>query len=276
MLRRENLLEDIDLSPAVAAQAVALRIDSHGSQIFGRLMLPARMCEEERTPVVLLLHGYPGWEKNLDIAYALCRAGVACAYFSYRGVWGSHGDYSFTHILEDVNTLLSHLRENAETYAIDPAHSYLVGHSLGGFAALLTAAGGADLRGVIMLAPCDLGQLCLDKSPVYEQLMERQTVGYFHLSAPDALEKNLAQYAEDWRFLNAAAQLPASLPVHLIGAAKDEITPPELNILPLYRHLKEISHPTSYQEIDDGHNFVSHRITLIRMVFDLIEQMEQA
>lgn len=276
MLRRENLFEDIDRSPAVAAQAVALRIDSHGSQIFGRLMLPARMSTDERTPVALLLHGYPGWEKNLDVAYALCRAGVACAYFSYRGVWGSHGNYSFTHILEDVNTLLAHLRENAETYAIDPAHIYLVGHSLGGFAALLTAAGGADLRGVIMIAPCDLGQLCLDNSDIYRQLMERQTAGYFRLSAPDALEKEAVQYAEEWRFLHAAAQLSPRLPIHLIGAAKDEITPPEVNIFPLYRHLEELGHSTSYREIDDGHNFVSHRITLIRMVFDLIEQMEQA
>ena len=276
MLYRENLLKDVSVSTAVAAQAISLRIDSHGSQIFGRLMVPARMRAEERTPVVLLLHGYPGWEKNLDVAYALCRAGIACAYFSYRGVWGSHGDYSFTHILEDTNTMLAYLRENAAQYAIDPAHMYLIGHSLGGFAALLTAAGGADLRGVIMIAPCDLGQLCLNKSVIYEQLMSRQTVGYFRLSAPDALEKEAEQYAKEWRFLSAAAQLPDRLPVHLIGAANDEITPPELNILPLYHRLEELGRPTSYLEIDDGHNFVSHRITLIGKVFDLIEQMEQA
>ena len=88
--------------------------------------------------------------------------------------------------------------------------------------------------------------------------------------------EELAQYAEEWCFLNAAAQLSLSLPIHMIGAAKDEITPPEQNILPLYRRLKKLGYPTSYREIDDGHNFVSHRITLIRMVFDLIEQMEQA
>jgi pimeloyl-ACP methyl ester carboxylesterase len=45
-------------------------------------------------PVVLLLHGFPGNEKNLDIAYTLRRAGWDVLFPHYRGAWGSAGSFS--------------------------------------------------------------------------------------------------------------------------------------------------------------------------------------
>ena len=39
-------------------------------------------------PVVLLLHGFPGNEKNLDLAQAIRRDGWDVVYFDYRGSWG--------------------------------------------------------------------------------------------------------------------------------------------------------------------------------------------
>src|ERR1700677_4487771 len=50
--------------------------------------------------VVLLLHGFPGNEKNLDLAQAIRRAGWDVVYFDYRGSWGSPGDFSFIHSIE--------------------------------------------------------------------------------------------------------------------------------------------------------------------------------
>ncbi len=38
---------------------------------------------------VVLLHGYPGNEKNLDLAQSLRRAGYNVLFFHYRGAWGS-------------------------------------------------------------------------------------------------------------------------------------------------------------------------------------------
>ena len=40
-------------------------------------------------PVVLLLHGFPGNEKNLDLAQTLRRAGYDVLFFNYRGSWGA-------------------------------------------------------------------------------------------------------------------------------------------------------------------------------------------
>ncbi|HEX8904287.1 MAG TPA: hypothetical protein VF771_05555, partial [Longimicrobiaceae bacterium] len=36
-------------------------------------------------PTVILLHGYPGNERNLDLAQALRRAGMNVLFFDYRG-----------------------------------------------------------------------------------------------------------------------------------------------------------------------------------------------
>ena len=45
-------------------------------------------------PTVLLLHGIPGCEKNIDLAQELRCAGFHVLLFHYSGSWGSDGDYA--------------------------------------------------------------------------------------------------------------------------------------------------------------------------------------
>jgi pimeloyl-ACP methyl ester carboxylesterase len=45
-------------------------------------------------PTVLILHGSPGNEQNLDPAQALRRAGYNVLFFHYRGSWGSPGKFT--------------------------------------------------------------------------------------------------------------------------------------------------------------------------------------
>ena len=44
---------------------------------------------------VILLHGFPGNERNLDLAQAIRRSGWNAVFFHYRGAWGSGGVFSF-------------------------------------------------------------------------------------------------------------------------------------------------------------------------------------
>ena len=40
-------------------------------------------------PVLIFTHGYPGHEKNLDLAQSLRRTGFSSVIFFYRGCWGT-------------------------------------------------------------------------------------------------------------------------------------------------------------------------------------------
>jgi uncharacterized protein len=109
---------------------------------------------------VVFLHGFPGDEKNADLAHAVRRAGFNALVFHYRGAWGSEGQYSRSHVLEDVAAALQWLRTPAvaDSYSVNRWQLVLVGHSMGGFAALYGAAADSEVRAVAALAPVDLGR----------------------------------------------------------------------------------------------------------------------
>src|SRR5438874_242533 len=74
--------------------------------------------------------------------------------------WGSEGNYSLSHVLEDVAAALRWLRQPAvaDSYRVNTRRLILVGHSLGGFAALHGAVADNGVRAVAALAPADFGR----------------------------------------------------------------------------------------------------------------------
>jgi pimeloyl-ACP methyl ester carboxylesterase len=94
-------------------------------------------------PTILLLHGYPGNEKNLDLARALQRAGFNVAFFHYRGTWGSAGYFTFSNALEDIAAVVDAIRSCSSDpeceLPIDPDEIAFFGHSMGGWLAMLSA-----------------------------------------------------------------------------------------------------------------------------------------
>lgn len=120
-----------------------IAFESDGDRLNGLLYVAAGAGPH---PVVLLLHGNPGNERNLDVAQAIRRAGYTVLYFDYRGNWGSGGLFSRTHALEDVGAALRWVRSPAvaRRFGIDTSRVALVGHSMGGWLALMSAA--ADPR----------------------------------------------------------------------------------------------------------------------------------
>lgn len=89
-------------------------------------------------PTVLLLHGLPGTELNLDLARAMQRAGWNVMAIHYRGLWGSPGQFSLTHAAQDARAALAYLHDPGMAEVIDAKRIVLVGHSMGGFATVMT------------------------------------------------------------------------------------------------------------------------------------------
>ena len=85
-----------------------MQLPSHGALLNAIVYVAAGAGPH---PVVILLHGFPGNEKNLDLAQAIRRAGWDVLYFDYRGSWGSPGDFSFTHCIEDTQAAIAYVRD---------------------------------------------------------------------------------------------------------------------------------------------------------------------
>lgn len=110
-------------------------------------------------PVLVLMHGLPGNEKNLDLAQAVRRAGWTVVTFNYRGSWGSPGRFSFAGNLEDARAVIAYVRDpaNAAKLRADPRRIVVAGHSMGGWVAAMTSERDPDLTGTILISAANMG-----------------------------------------------------------------------------------------------------------------------
>ncbi|HEV7386227.1 MAG TPA: alpha/beta hydrolase [Phenylobacterium sp.] len=133
-----------------------LHISSGGVEINGVAYLAGGTGPH---PTVILLHGLPGNEKNLDLAQAIRRAGWSVVTFNYRGSWGSPGAFSFEGNLADAKAVLAYVRDpaNAARLGIDTHKLVMAGHSMGGWVTALTAAQDPGLAGAALISAADMG-----------------------------------------------------------------------------------------------------------------------
>jgi pimeloyl-ACP methyl ester carboxylesterase len=110
-------------------------------------------------PTLIMMHGLPGNERNLDLAQAVRRAGWNVLTFTYRGAWGSPGNFSIHGAVEDTAAALAYARSaDGAALGIDPTRLVLAGHSMGGLTATLTAANQQGLAGLILLDAWNAGK----------------------------------------------------------------------------------------------------------------------
>jgi uncharacterized protein len=138
------------------AAMTVLHIPSHGVLINGLLYSPAGAGPH---PTLVICHGLPGNEKNLDLAQAVRRAGWNAVTFNYRGSWGSPGSFRFAQNPQDADAVLAYLRDppNAAKLGIDPKRIVIAGHSMGGWVVAHTAAHDHALSGAILISMADMG-----------------------------------------------------------------------------------------------------------------------
>ncbi|HEY6901604.1 MAG TPA: alpha/beta fold hydrolase [Puia sp.] len=127
------VLKDIEWDAISPAGQTELFIPSGGSVLAGFIY---RANGAQKHPTLLLLHGYPGNERNLDLAQVARARGWNVIYFDYRGSWGSPGNFSFKNCVEDVANVVSFCKKYQDSLKIDTANIVLFGHSMGGFVCL--------------------------------------------------------------------------------------------------------------------------------------------
>ena len=245
-----------------------LAIPSAGSRINAFVYLSAG---EGVHPIVILLHGYPGNERNLDLGQAVRRAGYDALYFDYRGSWGSGGTFSFEHGLEDADAVLAWVRDpvNIAKYHFDAHRIALVGHSTGAWFALMTATHEPAEVCVAAISAENVGWEGQDFPNNTDARSE--ALNYFRSTTtdsgpvradPDELLEQVLKHAVDWDYLAVADQLK-SHPLLLMAATRDT---PEEGVA-MHGKLVDAIHRAGGKLVrslvfDDDHAFSSHRLAL--------------
>jgi uncharacterized protein len=151
------IFTDPPADKAHPAKMTVVHIPTHGLLINGVVY---QASGEGVHPTIVICHGLPGNEKNLDLAQAARRAGWNAVTFNYRGSWGSAGNFRFVQVPEDAAAVLKYLRtpSNAEVLGIDTRRIVLAGHSMGGWATAMVASKDSGLVGAILISAADMGR----------------------------------------------------------------------------------------------------------------------
>lgn len=166
------LLTDPPVTVSPRARMEVLHIPSGGVEINGLAYLAAGPGPH---PTIVICHGWPGNEKNLDLAQALRRAGWNAITFNYRGAWGSPGAFRFGQNPEDARAVLAMLRtpDVAARLGIDTSRIVLAGHSMGGWVTGMVASADESLAGAILISAANMGML----APLMGDKLEAQAAG---------------------------------------------------------------------------------------------------
>ena len=260
-----------DLQPPASMSVIT--IASGGSRMNGVVYLTAGA---EPHPVVIFLHGYPGNEKNLDLAQAVRHAGYQALYIDYRGMWGSGGTFSFAHALEDTKAVLAWVREpqNAAKYHFDSRRIAIVGHSFGGWLALMTAGHEPPSVCVAGLAAWNVGGAAL-RFPAHpderaSNLEDFRTstdpAGGPVRSSADDLLNEMITHAQTWDYLSQGQAL-GDRALLLVAATHDT---PDEDVAMHEKMARAVrgagGHHVTLVRYEDDHPFSSHRRALADLI----------
>jgi pimeloyl-ACP methyl ester carboxylesterase len=266
----DPVVEDPSPDPLHPASLVQLSFESHGERLNGVFYLAAGAGPH---PTVLVLHGFPGFERNLDLAQAFRRAGWNTMVFHYRGAWGSGGDFGFGHVLEDVGSALAFIRSNAATYRADPARIALVGHSMGGWASLMTASEDPSLLGAASLAGWNIGveaRLLATHPSEQARLLRMVAESLAPLRGTDSerLLEEVIEHGSQWDVERRVERL-AKRALFVVAGSRDAEVPPSRHHIPLIDALRAAGAPRLTEMVwETDHAFSDHRVALARAIID--------
>jgi uncharacterized protein len=255
--------------PAPDAQFPAamqvLHIPTGGVEVNGIAYVPTGSGPH---PTLVLCHGLPGNEKNLDIAQAARRAGWVAVTFNYRGSWGSPGSFSFTGNIQDAKAVLAYLREPTHAHAlrIDPQRIVIAGHSMGGLVAAKVGASDAGLAGTILISAWDPARATPHDARLKMMAGDMETLAGV---TAQSMTADVEAHASELSLLATAAGL-AHHPL-LVLSSDDGLAPGTDALVAQVRHAGNVNVTTIHAHTD--HGWSDHRIALQSAILDWLHRL---
>lgn len=198
------------------AQLQLVRYPSSGSEVPARFFVTAGQGPH---PTVLLLHGLPGAELNLDLARAMQRAGWNVLAIHYRGVWGAPGQFLLSHTIEDARAALAWLRDPAQAALVDAGKIVVLGHSMGGFDTVMMGED-TEVVGYVTISAWDvMNDAATVTTPEAHRATEAalaETLSFTNMTYA-ALSADIAAHGQAWNWEANAAKM-AGRPVLVIDS----------------------------------------------------------
>lgn len=248
-----------------------VRIESHGERMNAVLYTAGGATPH---PAVVLFHGFPGNEQNLDLAQAIRRAGFTVLTLHYRGSWGSPGKFSFTNAMEDSDAALAFMRDPATVakYNLDPRRIFVIGHSMGGMMTASATAHDPRVAGFVMISAWDIGA----GAPQFAdpEFRKKQLEGDFAANViplnttPEALMDEMVANAAKWDFVDFAPALK-SRPA-LILTADDGLTPDNQRLAAALKAAGDTDVTEEHMATD--HSYSDKRIALASTIVRWLER----
>ena len=224
-------------------------------------------------PVVLLLHGFPGNEQNMDLAYAIRRAGWNVLVPHYRGSWGSAGNFSFSNAIEDTQAAIAFLRDpaNAKKYRADATKIAIVGHSMGGFLGLYATAHDPAILGMAAISAWNLGPAALrPESEARTKLFQGAAIRLAG-TTPEGFLSEAKQNAARWNYVDWASDLK-SRPMFVVESSDGNVADNHA----LFEALQKAGDTRATEiHMETDHSYNDHRIALQTAVLDWLGSLKQ-
>ena len=225
--------------------------NKNGEILAARLELPVN---QDPHTFALFAHCFT-CNKNLtavhNISRALNQAGYAVLRFDFTGLGESEGDFADTNFSSNVEDLVEAAQFIKEKYE---APELLIGHSLGGAAAICAATQLPELKAVVTIgAPYDPGHVSHLLAGAAEELEEKGIAEVSIGGRPFTVKKQFLDDLEDQSLDEKVNRLGKSL---LVMHSPQDRTVEVENAARLY---KAARHPKSFVSLDGADHLVTNK-----------------
>jgi len=260
------LSADPPLDKAHPAGMESFQIPSHGEPMNAIAYIAAG---EGPHPVVMLLHGFPGNEKNLDLAQAIRRAGWDVIFFNYRGSWGTSGAFSFSHAIEDTAAAIAYVRvpANAVKLRANPNRIVLIGHSMGGFMAAYAGSHDQAIVGTGLISAANFydwsggevkaGGEAANRTRLIKSIVDNDILPLAGCTG-ERLADDMLSHRKQWNFVEYAAMF-GSRPL-LVVTSDDGLAGPAGRLAAAVKQTPNAR--VTEEHLVTDHSYSDHRIAL--------------